>query len=141
MTPNCICFSTALSDPHWFHNDMNKFHTFVDSNGVLNGLRCPPLVPGPRCYNLCSGPNGCAQQPSSCDFLLNYRKQLDSINLIWLFEKLNQRVEHTRTMLNFKARPHVIFLVHEAPDNPCSERWVIQSWLRDNGIEVVEWIE
>ena len=31
------------------------------------------------------------------------------------------------------------FIVFEPPTRECSERIVIQSWFRDNGIEIEEW--
>ena len=39
----------------------------------------------------------------------------------------------------FEEEPEIVFLFHEAPDNPCSERWVVQQWFRANGYEISEW--
>jgi hypothetical protein len=34
--------------------------------------------------------------------------------------------------------PIAVFIVHEAPDNPCSERAAIQEYFRSHGIECEE---
>ena len=31
------------------------------------------------------------------------------------------------------------FLVYETPQNPCSERAMIQKWFHENGMEIEEW--
>ena len=31
------------------------------------------------------------------------------------------------------------FIVFETPANPCSERWPIQQWLKENNVEIEEW--
>ena len=127
---NLIPLSTAIWDPKWFHDFKGQSHIFIDGNGVLNGLRCPQLVPGPICHDECRGPENCAiKSPYRCDFLRHYREQLDKINIS---EFLSHLEELTDGM-------DIAFLFHEAPNNPCSERRVVQEWLRDNGMEVKEW--
>jgi len=32
-------------------------------------------------------------------------------------------------------------LVYETPQNPCSERVVIQQWFKDHGMEIKEWLK
>ena len=41
---NILPFSTALSDPKWFHEDKSNNHIFLDIHGVVNGLRCEPII-------------------------------------------------------------------------------------------------
>ena len=58
--PYMIPFSTAVWDPAWYHNfKRDHNYTYVDKNGVLNGLRIPFLRPGAKCKDLCSGPELC----------------------------------------------------------------------------------
>ena len=39
----------------------------------------------------------------------------------------------------WEGEPTIVFIVHEAPDNKCSERASIQQWLKNAGYEVEEW--
>jgi len=74
-----IPFSTAVWDPAWYH-DFKRDHnyTYIDKNGVLNGLRIPFLKPGQKCKGLCSGPELCQTLfghpiPDECLFLKEYK--------------------------------------------------------------------
>ena len=31
-----------------------------------------------------------------------------------------------------------VLIFHETPNNPCSERWIVQKWFKDNGYIVEE---
>ena len=46
---------------------------------------------------------------------------------------------HIKSIEGFQEEPIIMLLVHEAPQNPCSERRVIQEWFADHGITVKEW--
>ena len=111
-----------------------------DKNGVYNGLRAPVFAPGPLCENLCRGPETCdTNDPTHCLFLNVYRHQLDQLdfeNIIARCESLGNRIQ---TLEGFVEEPIVMLLVHEAPQNPCSERRVLQEWFADHGKKVIEW--
>jgi len=125
--PHQIPFSTALYDPKWFHAFKGQSHKFFDRNGVVNGLRCEELHPGKSCEGLCSG-KPCAYDPSSCTFLKEYRKQVFSLNKPALMAKLQNACERLQSRLGFTEDPEAILLVHEAPENICSERAVLQDF-------------
>lgn len=130
--------STAHFDPKWFHPASNPKGYFKDKRGIWNGFRVPALSPGPSCDGQCSGPNGCKQEPGSCDFLKNYRKQLSEID----FPKFIQNVQDL--IHRFEGYEHVkdaspCFLVYEKPDNPCSERQAIVELFEKNGYSLEEW--
>ena len=40
--------------------------------------------------------------------------------------------------LELKEEPILVFIVYEAPNNPCSERQALLDWFNDNGIECKE---
>lgn len=143
--PWMIPLSTALSDPKWYHNSKGKNYVFTDSNHVVNGLRFPALSPGKGCANLCTG-KSCKLNPESCIFLKRYRDQLDSINfnkfVSWVNKFPNEYYENLRKLDLFGEFPEhdaiAVFIVHEAPANPCSERVALHQWIKDNGHIPVE---
>lgn len=128
---NLIILNTTVWPPKWYGPLGYK-----DKNGVIS-IDCPPLKPGQSCAGLCNGKCN-PKHPEDCAFLKEYRKQLDNINIDAFIAKLFdlsykiEKQEHLYTV-NFA------FVVFEKYDNPCSERWVIQQWLKDNNIEVTEW--
>lgn len=136
MKPNMIPLSTAVYGPKWY----KQGHPWKDKNGVWNGLEAKMFAPGPSCEGLCRGPETCStRSPQSCDFLKAYRNQLDLLdykNIIARCERIGNFIQKRE---NFPEAPIIIFLVHEAPQNPCSERRVIQEWFAANGQEVIEW--
>lgn len=140
FSPDMVPLSTALSDPKWYHAYLGKNHQFKDKNGVLNGLRFEAFKPGKSCSHLCTGPEKCNQDPSNCKFLKKYRDQLDQIsikNVIRTFKSIEPGL--IKDLCPDAKEITFVFLVHEAPCNPCSERIVIQEWFRKNGYDVQEW--
>lgn len=132
-----IPLSTAKFDPKWFHNFRGESHQFIDKNGVYNGIKIKDLIPGEACVGLCHGPEGCKESPQTCSFLKAYRAQLDKIDFPKFIRKL-QNIASNYTAIREVEEPTIIFLVHETPDNPCSERVIIKEWFRDNGVIVEE---
>lgn len=132
--PNMIPLSTAKWDPKWFHDFRGPGYTFIDKNGVINGLRAEPFAPGPQCDNLCRGIATCSNQnPLGCQFLCEYANQLSHLNVDAMMERCRRLAEKVRLLNGFTGDPIYVFLVHEAPDNPCSERVVIQNYFNSRG--------
>lgn len=124
--PYIIPLSTAVYDPKWFHEFRGRSRVFLDGNGVINGLRAEKLHPA-ACDRMCSG-RPCEFSPESCLFMKTYREQLfrlDRSALERSFETLGSRI---RSALGFGENPEIALLVHEAPDNPCSERAALQEF-------------
>lgn len=121
-----IPLSTAKFDPSWFHKGLGPSYQWKDKNGVWNGLRASEFAPGPICEGLCSGQTEClTHDPNSCLFLKAYRYQLDQLdydNIIQRCENLANKIKENE---QFKEEPIIILLVHEAPNNFCSERRII----------------
>ena len=137
---NAIALSTALWDPKWFHQSKGQEYVFVDKRGVMNGLRATPFVPGPQCHNLCRGKEACQTgRPQDCLFLQMYGKQLNSLPIDNIIKRMEVLGEKVRSTINFQSGPIFIYLVHEAKDNPCSERREIQKYFTNHGYECREW--
>lgn len=136
MKPYMIPLSTAIYGPKWFKQGT----VWKDKNGVYNGLRAPVFAPGPLCENLCRGPETCiTHDPTKCLFLNAYRYQLDQLDFNDVVSRCERLGKYVQSLEHFAEEPVIMLLVHEAPQNPCSERRVIQEWFAANGKEVVEW--
>ena len=145
MDSTCLAFSTALGDPRWFHEGIGPAHQFIDKRGVLNGLRAEPFVPRidlpPE--RSCTGPKACphreADLPWYCDFLLAYKEMLSKLDPQEIEQRFIKVGEAWKAHLNQDFEPTNILLVHEAPTNPCSERVMLQKWLKSVNMGGEEW--
>ena len=130
---NAIPLSTAMWDPKWFHDFKDQSYVFVDKRGIMNGLRATPFVPGPSCNNLCRGKEACFDaRPQICPFLRAYEAQLNSLSIVDIEHRMTVLGEKVREATHFQGEPIFIYLVHEAPSNPCSERIKIQQYFNCN---------
>ena len=107
-----------------------------DKNGIIV-IDCPPMKPGSECEGLCNGrcPN---KHAPNCEFIQTYRRQLEYIDLerfMAQLDELKAQIEEGEGIENVEFA----FIVFEAPQNTCSERWAIQDWLRAHNIEIEEW--
>jgi len=126
---NLVGLNTTIWPPRW--RPLGK-----DNRGVLV-VDCPPLKPGPTCENLCRG-NCNPKQPDKCAFLQMYYAQLKRINIkdfLTRLSNLKKKIELGEQLNDIDFA----FIVFETPTNPCSERIMIQNWLRDWNLEVKEW--
>ena len=128
---NLVILSTVVWPPKWY-----KIGD-VDKNGVIS-LNCPPLIPGEACEGLCEGKCN-PKHPKDCAFLKVYREQLNKIDFNEFIGKLLDL--RARLLDDFPDREDFdfAFVFFEKYDNPCSERWPVQEWLRAHGVEVEEW--
>lgn len=140
MKPYQIPMSTAIYDPLWYHQgSYNKKKVFKDKNNVINGLRLDLFTPSFKgCTTLCRGPENCKSKPDNCEFLKEYRKQLDSLDFDQLMIEFNKLIFEFKKANNFNEIPEIILLFHEVPDNPCSERQVVKQYFKDHGLIVSE---
>ena len=139
FTPNMIPVSTALGDPKWYHQNKGQQFTFLDKNNVINGLRCEELAPGPLCSGLCDGNRDKGCSPLSCEFLKVYRMQLETTFDIPAFlERCKIASEKLKELNQYTGEPTIVLLVHEAPDNPCSERKPLIDFFNAHGIQIEE---
>lgn len=139
FTPNMIPISTAMWSPKWFNQCRGQNYLWVDKNNVINGIKAEPFVPYLDLPEEESCQKNCKFNPDSCKFLSAYSEMLDEIpiedTLAWL-EKVST---YARGRTDFSGEPIYVFIVHETPTNPCSERGPIQEYFHKNGIECTEW--
>lgn len=126
--PNMIPLSTALWDPKWYHDGHDQSYTFVDKNGVINGLRCEALSPTGECEGLCRGAANCDHVPSTCPFLQAYRRHLSKVDATDYLRRIQNLCNKVQQQLGFTQDPVPVLIVHEAPSNICSERFELQRW-------------
>ena len=146
MRPEDLAFSTALGDPKYFHDFTgDKQYKFIDKRGVLNGLRAEPFCPrlDLRPEAMCRGTTGCPHLQSGvpwfCDFLLEYEKKLNLLDPENIEQRFIKVGKDWQEFNNKEMDLTYILLVHEAPNNPCSERVMLQRWLKENGFGGEEW--
>lgn len=136
---NIIPLSTACWDPKWYHNFKGPKHVFIDKRGIVNGLRIESLVPNSTCNSLCRGRENCLSNPTSCTFLNKYEQQLLSINFQDFVKSLEEYEKTLKETLKIDEELTFAILVHEAPDNPCSERVSLFKWFNINNYSVEEY--
>lgn len=135
-----VPLSTAVWDPKWFHEFKGQDHAFLDKRGVLNGVRASMFAPDSTCRDLCRGLETCeTKDPTSCPFLQRYREQLETIDFDSFMKNMEQLSALFKAQLNLDRDVDFVLVVHEAPDNPCSERAPIQDWFKAHGQELPEW--
>lgn len=129
MKPNTVALSTAMSPPKWFGRE-----PYWDKRGVMNGLTATPFVPIPHQKGESCG--NCCHDAQQCEITRNYKAQLAQLD----FEDTMQRFESiaARVVTNGEE-PEIVLLVHEAPNNPCSEWWALFEWFHNHGIDAQEY--
>ena len=123
----------GLSTAHW----EPRYITYGRSQNGIIWMGIPPLKPGEECDGLCDGKCN-PKHPDDCQFLKAYYNQLNKINfkeLIQKIENIAQKVKEGEALDNVD----VVLLVYEKYDNPCSERWPLKQWFKENGMELEEW--
>lgn len=130
---NMIPLSTAMWDPKWFKG------ISLLKNNVIKGLKAECFVPGKKCEGLCSGPSTCTTDCKGyCKFIDKYKSQLFEYDINDILSYFEELAEYARSINNFEGEPHIVLIVFETPDNPCSERKSIQEYFKENGIECSE---
>lgn len=130
---NLIPLSTAKFDPKWYYDNKHQGYQWYDKRGILVGMRAEPFVPGNHLNGLCFGAEHCSKDFSQCNFLKGYLNQLRLLD----FDKIMLRFQMLQKQIGIDC--DFALIVHEAPNNPCSERVCIQEWFKENNLEVKEW--
>lgn len=123
FTPNLIPVSVCLSDPVWYRPPKGKEY-YIDKRGIINGLRYEPLIVQKYGAALCPYCEYKAAAPS-CPTLIEYEQLLftlvDKERTLKAFEYCANKFK-----LPFGDEPIIVLMVHEAPNNLCSERFALQ---------------
>lgn len=126
---NLIGLNTTIWPPKW--RPLGK-----DANGVLV-IDCPPLKPGASCEGLCNGKCN-PKHPQDCTFLQAYSNQLNKLDFQYFISQLfnlHERIAYDSDIKDFDFA----FIFFEKYDNPCSERWAVQEWLKSHNVKIEEW--
>ena len=127
--PNMIPISTAKWDPKWFHQNKGQDYVWVDKNNVMNGLRAPVFAPSDATEAFSCAPN-CGKDPTKCMFMKMYEIKLAKLDYNDIMKRTEDLCERVRAATQFEGEPIAVFIVHEAPDNTCSERAAIQKFFQ-----------
>lgn len=140
FTRNMIPISTAIFDPAWFHDFTGDYsYIFFDKRHIINGLRCKAIIEQGKQSN--HGPEICPCEDknyNTCSFLSNYRSNLENIDFEKLVTALQEYANYYQQEFNIKEEIIIVFIVYEAPNNPCSERKPLQDYFNSHGIECKE---
>ena len=139
FTPRFVPLSTAIFDPKWYHLNKGNEHIYKDKNGVVIGLRSELLHP--QIDNNCCSTCKRTGNPSTCEFIKKYREQLHKIDFERFMDSLEVFLDKVNEMILQSEDDDLVpvFIVHEALDNPCSERVPLIEWFTDNDVECIEW--
>ena len=134
--PYMIPFSTALSDPFWYHNNKGNQYNFLDKRGVLNGLRIRDFRPAPHIGNYCPEciDGNFEKHPESCKFLTSYAEQIHKLDADAIINYFDKVLSSIKAKMQLRQDPIPVLIVHEAPTKKCSEREVILKVLNEKGI-------
>lgn len=133
--PHMIPVSTALSDPEWFHQWQGPAHTFHDKRGILNGVRYEYIMVQKNCPHECPCES---RQPHSCTFLTNYRAELEKLDFERIMRNFNYFCNKYAQEHQLEEEPILVLIVHEALNNPCSERAALIDYFNAHGVECKE---
>lgn len=126
---NLVGLNTTIWPPKWRPLGKDKRDVIV--------LDCPPLKPGAECEGLCRGT--CEpKHPEDCKFLEVYYNQLTKIDINKFCNNLSRLHNQICKDEGYDDLDFAL-IVFETPTNKCSERWPLQKWLKNNGIEIEEW--
>lgn len=138
-----IPVSTAMFDPKWYHEGQDKTHLFWDKNGVINGLRCYPLIFNREKYEgWCGDECKYKGKTSLCPYLNAYRRMLgmrDLSELTAFFLSVISYVANHNNDLDNANKYDICLMVYETPTAVCSERSELIKWFKNYDIDLIEW--
>jgi len=137
-----ILIDTSFWSPKWL-NTANGKRQYINENNLLIGIKEESFLLSEEetPEEMCSG-RPCEYQNKwpACAFLSAYRRHLDKIDFNgYLIPEFERIAEDVRKITHYKGEPKIVLLVHEKPDNPCSERGPLIELFRKNGIILQEW--
>lgn len=137
---NYIPVSTTQTDPLWFHDFTGDYnHIFKDKRGIVNGIRCLPIIKCGKAAQGCKGPDLCQYTPApACPFLSSYRDNLAQLDFDTLLKDFSSLALQYQIHENIDDEITIVLIVYETPKNPCSERQALINYFTSNGIECKE---
>lgn len=144
LTEEYIPIDTSMWAPKWLDPSNGK-RQYINDKNVLIGIKEESFLIGedelPE--EMCSGkPCPYINKHPHCQFLESYWKHLQKIDFHgYLIPELNRIAEEVRKITHYKGEPKIILLVHEKPDNLCSERLGLTKLFAQNDIELIEYVK
>ena len=140
----CVPIDTSVWAPKWLDPSNGK-RQYVNESGVMVGIKEESflMADNEMPEEMCSG-RPCPYEGKwpHCQFLDAYWKHLLKIDFDgYLLPELSRIAEDVRKITHYKGEPKIILLVHEKPDNHCSERLGLVKLFAMHGIELKEWAE
>lgn len=132
---NMIPMSTALGDPKWYHDFQGKYCIFKDKRDILNGLRYEEIIVQDKCPHICPCET---RDPAHCAFLSAYRAELEKLDFNLIMQQLQDFCDTYCAEEEITEEPIAVLIVHEAPNNPCSERGALIDYFNAHGVECKE---
>ena len=137
-----ILIDTSIWAPKWLDPSNGK-RQYINENNLLIGIKEESFlmtedeIPA----EMCSGkPCKYIESFPNCQFLCAYRQHLDKIDFEnYLIPELNRIAEDVRKITHYQGEPKIILLVHEKPDNLCSERGPLVELFKKHGLDLKEW--
>lgn len=142
LTEECIPIDTSVWAPKWLDPSNGK-RQYVNEHNVLIGIKEESflMTEDEMPEEMCAGrPCQYESKWPHCQFLDSYWKHLQKIDFDgYLIPELNRIAEEVRKITHYEGEPKIILMVHEKPDNHCSERLGLVRLFKEHGIELKEW--
>ena len=138
----CIPIDTSVWAPKWLDPSNGK-KQYLNESQVMIGIKEESFLMSedeiPE--EMCAGkPCPYIDKHPHCQFLDAYWKHLQKIDFDgYLIPELSRIAEEVRKITHFEGEPKIILMVHEKPDNLCSERIGLVRLFKEHGIELKEW--
>ena len=140
--PSYIFIDTSIWAPKWLDPSNGK-KPYINENNQVIGIKEESFlfsedeVP----EEMCAGkPCPYIDKHPHCQFLEAYWKHLQKIDFNgYLIPELTRIAEDVRKITHYEGEPKIVLLVHEKPDNLCSERGPLIRLFKEHGIKLEEW--
>ena len=137
-----VVIDTSVWAPKWL-DPSNGRKQYVNENGVVIGIKEESflMTEDEIPEEMCSGkPCPYIDKWPHCQFLDAYWKHLQKIDFEgYLLPELNRIAEDVRKITHYEGEPKIVLMVHEKPENLCSERAGIIRLFKEHGLEIKEW--
>ena len=135
-----ILIDTSIWAPKWLDPSNGK-KQYVNDQNLLIGIKAEEflMTENEIPEEMCSGkPCPYIGKYPHCQFLEAYWQHLKKIDFDKLLQEFSRVAEDVRKITHYQGEPTILLLVHEKPDNPCSERGPLIRLFAEHGIELRE---
>ena len=143
MTDSAIVIiDTSFKAPYWL-DPSNGTKQYLNEHNIVIGIKEESflMTEDETPEEMCAG-KPCLYEDKwpHCQFLDAYWKHLQKIDFEgYLLPELNRIAEDVRKITHYEGEPKIVLMVHEKPDNHCSERGPLIRLFKEHGLELKEW--